>query len=29
MRLNAEEINNILAQYDCCYEKRLSDLNQW
>jgi hypothetical protein len=29
MRLNAEEIKNILAHYDCCYEKRLSDLNHW
>ena len=29
MRLSAEEIKSILIEYDCCYEKRLSDLNQW
>ena len=29
MRLNAKEIKRILVQYDCSYEKRLSDLKQW
>ena len=27
--LSDEEINSILVQYESCYEKRLSDLNQW
>ena len=27
--LSDEEINNILVQHESCYEKRLSDLNQW
>jgi hypothetical protein len=27
--LSAEEIDSILVQYESCYEKRLSDLNQW
>ncbi len=27
--LSDEEIKSILAQHDSCYEKRLSDLNQW
>ena len=29
MRLSDNEINRILAQHECCYEKRLSDLNRW
>jgi len=29
MGLSAEEIKNILVQYDCYYEERLSDLNLW
>jgi len=29
MRLSDEEIKSILVQYECYYEKRLSDLNQW
>ena len=29
MGLSAEEIKSILIEYDCCYEIRLSDLNQW
>ena len=27
--LSDEEVNNILAQKEFCYEKRLSDLNHW
>ena len=27
--LSDEEIKSILAQHESCYEKRLSDLNQW
>ena len=27
--LSAEEIKNILVQYDCYYEERLSDLKLW
>jgi len=27
--LSDEEVNNILAQQEFCYEKRLSDLNHW
>jgi len=29
MRLSSEEIKRILVHYDCSYEERLSDLNQW
>ena len=29
MRLSSEQIKNILAKYNCCYEKRLSDLSLW
>ena len=29
MGLSDEEIEHILAQHECCYEKRVSDLNQW
>jgi len=29
MRLNTEQVKNILGKYNCSYEKRLSDLNQW
>ena len=29
MKLSAEEIDCILAQYDCHYDKRQFDLNQW
>ena len=29
MGLSDEEVISILAQHECCYEKRLSDLNQW
>jgi len=29
MRLSDKEIKSILVHYDCCYEKRLSDLNKW
>jgi hypothetical protein len=27
--LSDEEVKNILAQHEYCYEKRLSDLNKW
>ena len=27
--LSDKEINSILVQYESCYKKRLSDLNQW
>jgi len=27
--LSDKKIKNILAQHECCYEKRLSDLNHW
>ena len=27
--LSDEEIKSILVQHESCYEKRLSDLNQW
>ncbi len=29
MGLSDEEVKSILAQHECCYEKRLSNLNQW
>ena len=29
MKLSAQEIECILAQYECRYEKRLSDLDNW
>jgi len=29
MRLSHKEVKDILTQHECCYEKRLSDLNQW
>ena len=29
MKLSPQEIEYILAQYECRYEKRLSDLNNW
>jgi hypothetical protein len=29
MKLSAEQVKNILVKYNCHYEKRLSDLNQW
>jgi len=29
MGLSNEEVNSILAQHEECYEKRLSNLNQW
>ena len=29
MKLSDEEVRNILARHEECYEKRLSDLNQW
>ena len=29
MRLSHGEIKRILGQHECCYEKRLSDLDQW
>jgi len=29
VKLSTEEINCILAQYDCHYDKRQFDLNQW
>ena len=27
--LSDEEVNNILVRHEFCYEKRLSDLNNW
>ena len=29
MGLSDEEVKSILAKHECCYEKRLSNLNQW
>jgi hypothetical protein len=29
MGLSDEEVKSILAQHECCYEKRLSNLNKW
>jgi hypothetical protein len=29
MRLSDEELKGILVQHECCYEKRLSDLDMW
>jgi len=29
MRLSTGQIENILLQYNCSYEKRLSELSQW
>ena len=29
LRLSDKKIKNILVQHECCYEKRLSDLNHW
>jgi len=29
MGLSDEEVKNILAQHECCYEKMLSNLNKW
>ena len=29
MSLDTKQVKNILAKYNCCYEKRLLDLNLW
>jgi len=29
VRLSTEQLKNVLAQYNCCYKKRLADLEKW